>query len=642
MSNEIKKYIKKIDFTNFFITDNILDLIENRENLEFLKENILLLSINNFNNKYGLLILLENRKFQIIEELIENNYYILGFKNLTNNNFLKELLNYEYFYEYINKILNKIELSFLIKILNEINNFKFNFIDKTIFTLKLNLQNKNIIKILNIIKSIYNLDKEDDLLLINKLCDKIDDSKSLLKILKFIDIKNFDIEYDNNFLTCIDYLVLNKNLLCLKYILDKIDYIYFANIDNSCIFSLLDELKINNDKKIKKELFEIIFEILKKSNLKKIKNIYNQNIIFKILENYKINVNSIKNLIKKINIYDEDNFGNSIYNLLINNYDIKNLDIDFKNINKNNYNKIINFKKILKNDDYGIYGNNFIHNLLYTNIFIDKYRNLKIPFIPFNKEYIIEKRKLFEISNNKEFTEYAQLYLNYSIYLLPSLVYWKNSDDYFIDINLIEWIKKNNKSYIFLKLSIKGEDKFNRHANILFIDYKNNILERFEPYGDNYFCNSLDLNFILKTEIADKLNLKFKFVQSYPGFQTKSHEFDSNNIQICDPNGFCLAWCFLYIEIKMILINKNKNYNPIDVIDNYIINNFKKDFKNINNDNLYMVFIRYYARHLDLEKNKVLKSFGINNKDMYKKYYNYNEMKIISDNINNKLLKILI
>ena len=334
MSNEIKKYIKKIDFTNFFITENILELIENRKNLEFLKENILLLSINNFNNKYGLLILLENRKFEIIEELIEKNYYILGFKNLTNNNFLKELLNYEFFYEYINKILNEIELSFLIKILNEKNNFKFNFIDKIIFTLKLNLQNKNIKKILNIIKSIYNLDKENDLLLINKLCDKIQDSKSLLKILKFIDIKNFDIEYDNNFLTCIDYLVLNKNLLCLKYILDKIDYIYFANIDNSCIFSLLDELKLNNDQKIKKELLEIIFEILKKSNLKKIKNVYNQNIIFKILENYKIDINSIKNLIKKINIYEEDNFGNSIYNLLINKYDINNLDLDYNKMSK--------------------------------------------------------------------------------------------------------------------------------------------------------------------------------------------------------------------------------------------------------------------------------------------------------------------
>ena len=35
MSNEIKKYIKKIDFTNFFITYNVLELIENRKNLEF-------------------------------------------------------------------------------------------------------------------------------------------------------------------------------------------------------------------------------------------------------------------------------------------------------------------------------------------------------------------------------------------------------------------------------------------------------------------------------------------------------------------------------------------------------------------------------------------------------------------------------
>jgi len=78
--------------------------------------------------------------------------------------------------------------------------------------------------------------------------------------------------------------------------------------------------------------------------------------------------------------------------------------------------------------------------------------------------------------------------------------------------------------------------------------------------------------------------------------------------------GFCLAWSFLYIDIKMELFKNKINVNPIDFINWYIINKFDTDF-NIdfenNKTNKYILFIRFYAKYLDSKKNEIIKKFGL-------------------------------
>jgi hypothetical protein len=67
------------------------------------------------------------------------------------------------------------------------------------------------------------------------------------------------------------------------------------------------------------------------------------------------------------------------------------------------------------------------------------------------------------------------------------------------------------------------------------------------------------------------------------------------------------------------LDKSNSLLNPIEVINNYIIDKFKKDYheqKDIQN-NLYMVFIRYYGKKLDSEKNKLLKKMDIEPSILY-------------------------
>ncbi len=134
---------------------------------------------------------------------------------------------------------------------------------------------------------------------------------------------------------------------------------------------------------------------------------------------------------------------------------------------------------------------------------------------------------------------------------------------------------------------------------------------------------------MITERIAKTLNYEFVFVQPYPGFQTRSDEFNKLNKVYGDPGGYCLAWCLLYIETKMLIdieMSSNKNHdknintNPIDCINYYIINEFKKDFPELakdNQNNIYMEFIRFYAKKLDTEKNKLLKSMGIDPAILY-------------------------
>jgi hypothetical protein len=112
-----------------------------------------------------------------------------------------------------------------------------------------------------------------------------------------------------------------------------------------------------------------------------------------------------------------------------------------------------------------------------------------------------------------------------------------------------------------------------------------------------------------------------------------------------DPYGFCLAWCYLYLDIKLLISKtKYKNINPIDYINWYIIHKFKIDYPNILNDkqnNIYMNFIRFYGKRLDTLKNNLLKKLNID----YNLLYHNNLTDVNNNNIcisiNKELYEIL-
>lgn len=643
----INKFLKEIDLIDYYITKNITKIIKEKYN--FIKKNLFLLSYTNKNKKNSLNILLEKNEYKIIEELINYNYLILDYKNSNQTNLLVSISYIEYFYKIINNLIKTLDIDFLIKIMTNINNENTNFIDVIIDTIasneyfiKDNLKNKKFKKIVEIIKSIYLLGNCDKILLITKLCKAINNEDILLYIFNYINLDNIDINYDENFLSSIDYLIIKKNINTLCFFINKLNYVYFLNLEDNILFRLLNDYNyLNQEEKI----LEIFFGILKKSNIDKIKNKFNQNIFYKLLSYYKINVKVIVNYINLFDIYEKDIFGNNILILIKNKYSEEDVNFIILNYKKNKIDiKIkINFNDLLIKTDIGLFNSDLLNNMLYTVNILEKYDNLTIPYFIQNKEYKEKELLLIDlaISNNEKFVISLIKYflINFNSFL-PHIVIWKNKNNYFIDENLLPWLIINkNKKIIYIKLSINILNNDNiRHANIIIIDNKNKIVERFEPYGEINYYNSNDLNDMLINNLAKPLDYEFSFVQPYPGFQTRSDEFNKFNKSYGDPNGYCLAWCFIYLEIKLIIDKEEYNMNAIDIINDYIINSFRNEYKIETNDiNLYLIFIRYYGKKLDSDKNKLIKSYNLDPSIYYYSYINENNSNIIIDKINNEL-----
>ena len=637
----VEKFLTFVDLIDIYLTKNILKLIKKKKSLEFIKKNIFLLGITNKNNKNSLMILLENGKYDFVNGLIEFNFEILDYKNIHENNLLKSLLAYSYFYDHILNYLNVNDRDFILKILTDKNIQGINFIDNLIMLINLacdqynsindesindnkSINNDLIIKLIKIAKQINLFDYEKKTLVVTKLCKSLKSEIYLIKILKYLNINNFDIFPDENMLNCIDYLILNEYLNTMEYLLDKINYIEFVNIDNNLIFGFLQNSMIDIKAKSK-----IILGVISKSNISKFKNNKNQNIFYFLIKDFGIDITTLIKFINVVNIYEQDIYGKSLYDVILESFGKKDLKLfnsitDKHNLLINyhkNFEKInikINMKDKLIKSDIGIFTSNIIHNMLYTvNLIKSNQKYLSIPFLKQSENYKIEQEKLLNMSNNeKNILSYLKLYFSNFNTWVPHLILWKNKNNYWIDTKLIELIKnKKTINFIYIKLSVYLLDNINtRHSNCIIIDNKKKTIERFEPYGEMIFNNSSDINLIINNYIAKPLGYKFIFVQPYPGFQSRSDEYAKYNKAYGDPMGFCLAWSFLYIYIKLELFKINSDTNPIDFINWYIINKFEKDFNidsNENKTNKYILFIRYFALHLDKEKNNLIKKYGL-------------------------------
>ena len=136
----LNKCLQQVDMIDYYITKNILSILKNKKQMNFIKSNIYLLSITNKNNKNSLIILLEAGKFETIKHLIDFEPNILNYKNADENNLFKILLKYNYFYNYIENIINELDIYFVIKILTTKNVYNKNFIDNLIWLLNINMK----------------------------------------------------------------------------------------------------------------------------------------------------------------------------------------------------------------------------------------------------------------------------------------------------------------------------------------------------------------------------------------------------------------------------------------------------------------------------------------------------------------------
>lgn len=618
------EYIKSISNTELKITKNILLYVKDSNKYEYIKNNLILLGYNNKLGKNSLNILIEYKEYDIIKDLIKTNYKILNFKNLLERNLLQSLLLVDNLNIYILELLQFLLVknkSFFNKIILQGDKTNTNFIDLLILLINKN-NNPNDYNFINpliiILKFLFQINLYSQLI-INKLSFKIENDDFLLYLLKNININNIEITQTLNNHLCIDILFFNNYIKSFKYIISNASIINFKNIDDNIIFNLLNH--INED------VPKLIIEILNKSNLLELRDVNNNNIILLFIKKFNIDNDIIYNLLKTLNnndiIYEKNNENISIYDLIKNNKIIQKLNVNYKE-------KKFNFSKIKKliccNTNIGIFNSDTLHNIIYTYMILTKYnKKLDICYNDYDKTKQINEIFKLEISDNDlNIYDLLNLYITFFYSFHCHLIIWKNENTYYINEYLINYLKKNcvnkyKKRFIYIKLSIVIAEKNIRHANIILIDNKYKLFERFEPYGDIYNEAINGLDSLLKIKIADAINYKYNVIQTYPGYQTKTNEYNYNFKSYGDPGGYCLAWCFLFLEVRLLYDNLTSK-EVINLINNYILTIFENDFKDILNDNQlnkFMVFIRNYGYSLDQFKNKLMIEFNLNLKTIY-------------------------
>jgi len=145
---------------------------------------------------------------------------------------------------------------------------------------------------------------------------------------------------------------------------------------------------------------------------------------------------------------------------------------------------------------------------------------------------------------------------------------------------LVEYVGKSKKQYMFFNLGlIKIKDIEIGHSNVIIIDKKREIVERFEPHGkmecfdDEYVDNFIVDNFVIPLK---SLSDKYKYV--YPldycpliGPQSKQKLSTKNK-----KGSFCVTWSILYLHIKFI----NPELSSNKIVD-YLIDKSPDELQNL-------------------------------------------------------------
>lgn len=367
--------------------------------------------------------------------------------------------------------------------------------------------------------------------------------------------------------------------------------------------------------------------------------------------------------LKKINI------NKKIQEIIFDNSDSEYMNIDGYSINSIKKNQLVDKCKIVKDENliefpeikrkvnHVVFNTDVIHNMLYFLYLLKKYPSLKVPQYCISDSENVDQlnREINEETMRdiqKNIVNLAGLVNYFFCDLGPSLILWHNSDLNYIHPKLNKSIKKlisdNDCRYIAIKVSIIKNATM-LHANVILFDKYDFTYRRFEPYGTSIVPDIDELDTIIlsmiykeikkSTNSKHKTNVKIKCYrpQDYlelTRFQSISNDNHNDNKFTGDPIGFCLAWCIWYIEIKV----KNPTLTEKELIQkasDKIFASYCDSYSPYND------FIRDYAAMLDEEKNVLLKSFGVDFMEYYKKTFTDKQIKLISEGINSVIKKII-
>jgi ankyrin repeat protein len=214
--------------------------------------------------------------------------------------------------------------------------------------------------------------------------------------------------------------------------------------------------------------------------------------------------------------------------------------------------------------------------------------------------------------------------------------YYDNTDFYDIEIlwiqqhiyipqsidKSIESFKKSSKRLMAIPIGIELSQ--GSHANILIIDKKKLIAERFEPSGKD-----TPIGFYYNHDLLDKYlitylnkffdNIVFLKPNNYLpkiSFQLYDNIEEEHNKNLGDPDGFCLSWCFWYASEKSKYINI-----PSEQLVNKLIITIKR------NNLSFRSIIRNFTKLITDIRDDLLKQNNIDINDW------------INNNVTNELIK---
>ena len=303
--------------------------------------------------------------------------------------------------------------------------------------------------------------------------------------------------------------------------------------------------------------------------------------------------------------------------------------------------------------NFGLFNADIIHNALYTLYLLNTYDTLTIPC-----QSVFEDKKIWNIwkIENQEaipvdpignlFIEVIAMYMYNLFSIIPYVIFWHSKDLHYVFDQTKMYLSraiKHTKRFVLLKLTIFPHTSIT-HANIVLYDKVTNTARRFEPYGDWEYMDTFLLDTHIKKLIShclpDEQQTTFKYLMPRDylhktQFQLASLDYQTTNKKLGDPVGYCLAWCFWFVEMKL--------KNP-DIPDEELVT---KGLEDIINDadkkdtNPLLTYIRNYAVHLDNEKNKILAKIGIPENDYYELSYTDNRINQISSYVENRCKELL-
>ncbi len=371
---------------------------------------------------------------------------------------------------------------------------------------------------------------------------------------------------------------------------------------------------------------------------------YNWKNYNKILENKQLDVfvrnNSGKTPYDYIRPADMSSFLDMVANSYINQAQTKigaNIEAEVKRIvkeymfkNKRSFpakkdNQILNKQLHFIESEYsqhGLFNSDIVHNMIYTVIILKKYPHVGIPYQNFiydkvfNDKMLQTHNDLFRTPEEVIIADLVKTYTDTFYEIAPYLIIWRSASQYYVNKDLKFYLQKcltdNRIRLIFCKLTLVASSQ-GTHANIIIFDKKTGTLERFEPYGYVPYLDSANLDKFLESKFCsylkqylnkNKLTLKYidpKLLFGNVGFQTISSDTEATVRKLGDPAGYCLAWTFWYLEMRL----SNPDLTPRELIKqavSVIINKY--------HNNGFLVFIRNYESKLYNIKNKFLINAG--------------------------------